>query len=391
MQETFKSHIEARKKLVQEVVSKGSASAEVLDAAFSDPVTLASGSPVTPGSGGSNPGGDFSTKYRRVTPAAGIPVVTNAWADASSKTTVSTPPVHPMFDGGNQTTTDILPLPDEPGARPATRISPAADAGETVIQSPPIASPVQRAKAVALDVVDRAKAVWADKKKRPFVLGGAGAFLLLLIIIIAVAGGGGGKAAAKPHEGGGSGSAVVGTGDGSDRVIADNGSDTTGSATEPVGTGSDNGSAGSAATPDTGSGAGSSDVIEMPEDGSAAGSAVKPNNDNTHNTHNNANNTHNNNTHNNTITTPPPPKIDVKETVNEATMLYVKGDQKGALALLLKAKAANPVYAPTYRVMGNVYKKLGNNAAAKAAFEKYVRYAPKAPDVDTIKDEISKL
>jgi len=49
------------------------------------------------------------------------------------------------------------------------------------------------------------------------------------------------------------------------------------------------------------------------------------------------------------------------------------------------------VYAPTYRVMGNVYKKLGNNAAAKAAFEKYVRYAPKAPDVDTIKDEISKL
>ena len=47
MQETFKSHIDARKKLVQEVVSKGSASAEVLDAAFSDRA-LASGSPVTP-------------------------------------------------------------------------------------------------------------------------------------------------------------------------------------------------------------------------------------------------------------------------------------------------------------------------------------------------------
>src|SRR5262245_9444217 len=36
MQETFKAHIEARKKLVHEVASKGAASVEVLDAAFSD-------------------------------------------------------------------------------------------------------------------------------------------------------------------------------------------------------------------------------------------------------------------------------------------------------------------------------------------------------------------
>ena len=47
MQETFKAHIDARKKLVQEVASKGSASAEVVDAAFDEPA-LASGSPITP-------------------------------------------------------------------------------------------------------------------------------------------------------------------------------------------------------------------------------------------------------------------------------------------------------------------------------------------------------
>jgi hypothetical protein len=376
MQETFKSHIDARKKLVQEVVSKGSASAEVLDAAFSDPVTLASGSPVTPGS---QPGQDFSTKYRRVTPAAGVPVVTAAWADASSKTTVSTPPVHPMFDGGKQTTTDILPLAEE--RRPETKVttSGAADAGETIVQAPPIANSVERAKAFARDI-------WDDKKKRLYVLAGAGG-LLLLIIIIAIASGGS-KPAAKVQPTGGGSAIGAGSSEGSDRVVAEtNAGSNTGSA---VDTNPDTGSAGSAVTPDTGSagsGAGSEqEVIEMPEDGSAAGSAVKPNNDhrNDHrNDHNNTNNTGN--------TTPPPPKIDVKETVNQATVLYVKGDQKGALALLMKAKAAQPGYAPTYRVLGNVYKKLGNNAGAKSAFEKYVKLAPKATDVESIKDEINKL
>src|SRR5262249_50999643 len=45
MQATFHSHIEARKKLLQEVSSKGGASPDVLEAAF-DGGTLATGSPV---------------------------------------------------------------------------------------------------------------------------------------------------------------------------------------------------------------------------------------------------------------------------------------------------------------------------------------------------------
>ncbi len=56
MQETFKDHIVARKKLLQEVSSKGVASTEILDLAFSDPL-IASGS--APGQA------DFSVRFRR--------------------------------------------------------------------------------------------------------------------------------------------------------------------------------------------------------------------------------------------------------------------------------------------------------------------------------------
>jgi len=60
MQDTFSSHIAARKKLLQEVSSKGGASAEVLEAAFNDAV-LANGSPITPMSGPN----EFSVRFRR--------------------------------------------------------------------------------------------------------------------------------------------------------------------------------------------------------------------------------------------------------------------------------------------------------------------------------------
>src|SRR5688572_13151289 len=89
MQDTFKTHIDARKKLVQEVVSKGSASAEVLDAAFSDPV-VASGSPVTPAAS------EFSLRHSRpkglprpgrdANDDSAIPVQTASWADSSPRT-----------------------------------------------------------------------------------------------------------------------------------------------------------------------------------------------------------------------------------------------------------------------------------------------------------------
>ncbi len=58
MQSTFDSHIIARKKLLQEVSSKGRASADVLEAAFDEP--LAAGSPH-----GMDTSGAFSVKFAR--------------------------------------------------------------------------------------------------------------------------------------------------------------------------------------------------------------------------------------------------------------------------------------------------------------------------------------
>ena len=58
MQATFQQHISARKKLLQEVSSKGGASADVLEAAFNEPM-LASGSPSTMNSG------EFSVRFTR--------------------------------------------------------------------------------------------------------------------------------------------------------------------------------------------------------------------------------------------------------------------------------------------------------------------------------------
>ena len=79
------------------------------------------------------------------------------------------------------------------------------------------------------------------------------------------------------------------------------------------------------------------------------------------------------------------------DTVNKATLAYVKGDTKNALSMLQKARSAKPSYAPTYRVLGKVYKKLGDDGAAKKAFQKYVQLAPSASDVEQIKEEIKKL
>ncbi len=58
MQATFDAHIIARKKLLQEVSSKGRASADVLEAAFNEP-QLASGTPAL--------SGEFAVKFRRPT------------------------------------------------------------------------------------------------------------------------------------------------------------------------------------------------------------------------------------------------------------------------------------------------------------------------------------
>jgi predicted RNA polymerase sigma factor len=48
-------------------------------------------------------------------------------------------------------------------------------------------------------------------------------------------------------------------------------------------------------------------------------------------------------------------------------------------------------YAPAWRVLGQVYKKLGEKGQARAAFQRYLSIAPGAADAPQIRDQIKSL
>jgi Flp pilus assembly protein TadD len=75
----------------------------------------------------------------------------------------------------------------------------------------------------------------------------------------------------------------------------------------------------------------------------------------------------------------------------QGVQAFVRGDTKGALGLLQKAKGVNPGYAPTWRVLGQVYRKLGDKGQAKAAFLRYLSLDPKASDAPQIREQINQL
>jgi serine/threonine-protein kinase len=326
MQETFKSHIDARKKLVQEVVAKGSASAEVVDAAFRD---------GTPSNGTSAPvAGRADFTLSRITPVAGVPVpvVPNQFADSSTATEISRSPFEV------QTNTEV-------GSAPAELERAVAQHAVGDVPKPSLITRVR----------DFVEEVFADKQKRTFIAITAGVLVVIAILLVATHGGGSESRAANPIVGSGSGSAIVATGSGSDTPSMV-GSDT-GSASDvgsgSAATGSDHGSA----SDHVGSG--------------SAGSAAAP--DHTHRP------------------PPPQPRVNAQEQWQKAFQAFVKGDAKTALGLLKTAKAANPNYAPNWRLLGQVYKKLGDKTQAKAAFTRYLQLAPTANDAATIKKEIEQL
>ncbi len=323
MQDTFKTHIEARKKLVQEVVSKGSASAEVLDAAFRDPL-FTNGSALTPTSS------DFANPI--VAPPV-LPPPPASFADAS----------RPPWDGMTATEISAPPMPEDmPGD--ATRI----DDSPPVVRrfSDKLRDAADNAKDIAYTVARKTKRfaiAIANDRKKLMIIGGAGCAFLVIMIIAIVVGGGDGDAQTK------------------DRVAA-----------APV-TGSDTPDTGSAVVVAPGSAAqqaGSDEAIEPtgPEAGSAAGSAEH------HRPH-----------------PPHVEKVDAEAMYKLGVQAYVKGDSKGALTYLQKARAAAPNHAPTWRVIGQVYEKLGDRGAAKNAFLRYLSLAPSAQDAPQIRQRVDHL
>jgi hypothetical protein len=345
MQETFKDHIEARKKLVQEVVSKGSASAETVDAAFNSAAQLAHGSPRTPTMG------DFSIVRPlpvRPSPPVIVPpvirsvipsilpssVVPDAFSDQNKPTEISASPFETQTNGGNTST--------------------ANDSGATEIGVPPViiddreffdAEPIEAPKSERppsgppapsrlVTVMDWFEDIANDKRKRTIAaVVASGILLLIVILMIAKCGGGEAKPVADKQ-------ILVELPDAPHVAIAVD----------------------------------AAVVVEAPPVDAApppppdAAVAVVQHHPIEHH-----------------VVTPPP---NVDATFGKALQAYVKGDLKTALALLKTAKVQNPQHAATWRLLGQVYKKLGDHAQAKAAFTRYVQLAPNAPDIPTIKKEL---
>ena len=329
MQETFKTHIEARKKLVQEVVSKGSASAETVDAAFSESTLLANGSPRTPTMGDfsimrplSRVSGAPATAPKVIPPTVPMSFVPDAFSDQNKPTEISSSPFETQTDGG---ATEIAPPPIDP------------DALELSIGAAPIGPPAPSRIVTVLDWVED---VANDRRKRMIaIVVASGALFLILVFLLVKLGGHADKPVVADHgmapvveDAAAVVAQVVPTIDAEIAVL------------EP-----------DAAT-------------VLPADAGVAAIKKPTVVDQPHRP----------------VT--PPPNADAQ--FQKALQAYVKGDLKTALALLKTAKAATPSHAATWRLLGQVYKKLGDHAQAKAAFTRYLALAPNASDTATIRHEV---
>jgi len=329
MQDTFKDHIEARKKLVQEVVSKGSASAETVDAAFAPAMPVASGSPRTAMRG------DFSV----VTP------LPRRDSFANMVPLVAAPPT---------------PVPDAFSENKPTEISPSLFDGATEIAPPPILdraesehpieTPVtgtgQPSKIVS--VMDWLEDVAMDKRKRTIAFAIAGGVLLLLLIVMIAKCGGHAAVVAD---------AQTQTQTQSQTQTAD------AAAEEPVVVVD----AAIAAVEPPPIVVDAAPAPAPPPDAGVIAHHVQPP----------------------APPHPPPvPHVDADAQFQKAFQAFVKGDAKGALALLKLNRAQNPNHAATWRLLGQVYKKLGDRDMAKASFKRYLTLAPNASDAASVKKEL---
>jgi serine/threonine-protein kinase len=320
MQDTFKDHIEARKKLVQEVVSKGSASAETVDAAFAPAVQIASGSPRATR-------GDFSVvtplprrdSFANMVPLVAAPpsgpsnVVPDAFSDQNKPTEISPS----IFDGA----TEIAPPPIQDP--------------ELAIEKP-VTGTGQPSKIVT--VMDWIEDIAMDKRKRTIAYAiAAGAVLLLAIVLIAKCAGGGHHAAAPPPD------AAVAPPIEVDAAAAVAIDAAIAEVEVPI----------DAAPP------------EPPVPGDAGVAEV---------------------THPHVV--PVVPRVNADAQFQRAFQAFVKGDAKGALALLKLNRLQNPNHAASWRLLGQVYKKLGDPPMAKASFKRYLALSPNAPDAAAIKKEL---
>jgi regulator of sirC expression with transglutaminase-like and TPR domain len=69
----------------------------------------------------------------------------------------------------------------------------------------------------------------------------------------------------------------------------------------------------------------------------------------------------------------------------------MRGDARAALGLCKRATQANPGYAPAWRLIGLLHERLGERAAARTGFLKYLQVSPAAPDAAEIRTRLESL
>lgn len=81
----------------------------------------------------------------------------------------------------------------------------------------------------------------------------------------------------------------------------------------------------------------------------------------------------------------PPDKPQPDEFFRSGIQAWARGDTKSALAAYRRVLDISPSYAAAWRGLGLVYEKLGDKPAARAAFAKYLQLAPGANDAAAIR------
>lgn len=330
MQATFADHIAARKKLLQEVSSKGRASPDVLEAAF-NLGAMASGTPILPSS-------DSWLKRLRPDDASVVRAVGTP-AHASGAAPRSNP------DGNARRT---LPPPLPAPVATAAPIAPAAGDERTEVERPPVAMR------------------WRWRWPWPWYAAGGAAVVGIVVAAGLLVGRGDAPAGAPPLFD----PAPVPTRE--PAVVA--------VAAEPA-------QPDPTAPPDPT--ATESPAADPPRDahasGSAAGLAGEPMAESP------GSRSHTRHAPLRTAVNKPGDKISPEELVKEGLQAWMRGDARAGLARCKRVTQANPGYGPAWRLSGLIHERRGDKAEARAAFQKYLQVSPSAPDAGEIRERLGSL
>jgi serine/threonine protein kinase/outer membrane biosynthesis protein TonB len=85
---------------------------------------------------------------------------------------------------------------------------------------------------------------------------------------------------------------------------------------------------------------------------------------------------------------PSPDKTSAEDLVKMGLQAWVHGDLRTAHSSYRRAIEANAAYAPAWRCLGLVYEKQGNRSSARSAFQRYLELAPGASDAAGIRAKL---